>query len=187
MIILASASPRRKQLLREKGLRFRVAPSGVDESTTLKRPSAIVRQLALRKALDVASRDPKHPVIGADTIVVCKGKILGKPDSPKHALKLLELENGSWQKVYTGVAVVWGEKKKKLVAHAVSSCKARRLSRAQLVRYAGLHLDKAGAYAVQDEHDPFIEKIIGPFDNVMGLPCALTLRLLRKAGAAKLL
>jgi len=187
VIILASASPRRKQLLREKGLRFRVVPSGVHERTALKRPSAIVRQLALRKAMDVALRHPSQPVIGADTIVVCRGKILGKPDTPKHALELLELENGSWQKVYTGVAVVWGDKKVKLVSHAVSACKARRLSREQLKRYAGLHMDKAGAYAVQDEHDPFIEKIKGPFDNVMGLPCALTLRLLRKAGAGKLL
>jgi len=187
VIILASASPRRKQLLREKGVRLRVVPSHADESTALKKPSAIVRQLALRKALEVAARHPDLPVLGADTIVVCKGKILGKPDTKKHALELLELENGSWQKVYTGVAVVWLAKNKRLVAHAVSACKARRLSREQLLRYAGQHMDKAGAYAVQDKSDPFIEKIKGPFDNVMGLPCALTLKLLRKAGASKLL
>ncbi|NLO91302.1 MAG: septum formation protein Maf [Elusimicrobia bacterium] len=187
MIILASASPRRKTLLRKAGVRFRVEPSRAHERTELKHPSAIVRQLALRKALETARRFPGLPVLGADTIVVCKGRILGKPTSKKNALERLELENGSWQKVYTGVAAVWLEKNRREIAYAVSRCKARKLTREQLLYYAGRHMDKAGAYAVQDGEDPFIDRIEGGYDNVVGLPVALALKLLRKIGAGKLL
>ncbi|MCX5783188.1 MAG: Maf family protein, partial [Elusimicrobia bacterium] len=143
-------------------------------------PSAIVKSLALKKALKVARKFPDTPVVGADTIVVCRGKILGKPKNKKDALKLLHLQNGAWQSVYTGIAVVWNSRGKKLVACEVSRCKARKFSDEKLLRLAGKHLDKAGAYAAQDKNDPFIEKIIGPFDNVVGLPVKLLKKLLRK-------
>lgn len=181
-IILASRSPRRKRLLAGAGIPFRVAPSSADERTRLRRPYAIVKSLALRKAVEVARRYPGHPVIGADTIVVCKGKTLGKPRNRKDALRLLNIQNGSWQSVYTGVALVWRARGKMLAGYAVSRCKAMKLARKELLSLAGKHMDKAGAYAVQDSSDAFIEKIKGRFDNVVGFPMDLVKRLLKKSG-----
>jgi len=180
MIILASKSPRRKALLRRLGLKFRVSPSSASEKTSLRRPSAIVRSLALRKAESVAARFPEYPVVGADTIVVCKGRILGKPKDRSHAFKMLELQNGCWQSVYTGVAVVF--RGKKFCGYEVSRCKARKFPPEKLKKLAGKHGDKAGGYAVQDAGDPFIEKIVGSRDNVVGLPCGLLKKLLRRCG-----
>lgn len=184
-IILASGSPRRQNFFREMRLDFLAVPSGADERTSLTRPSALVKNLALKKARDVASRYPDSPVVGSDTIVVCKGEILGKPKDSADAMRILRLENASWQKVYTGVAVVWKSKNMELVDYEVSACKARRLTDAELARLSAKHHDKAGAYAVQDKDDPFIEKIVGNFDNVMGLPCRRLAGMLEKAGAVR--
>lgn len=181
-VILASRSPRRKSLFSQTGIPFTAVSSSVPEDTHLKRPGSIVKSLALRKAMAVSRRYPENPVMGADTIVVCGRKIIGKPKTRRDALHFLRILNGKWQSVYTGVAVVWIKKRKKAVGYAVSRCKTRRLSEKELRNFAGKHMDKAGAYAVQDSSDPFIEKIKGRYDNVVGLPVNLALKLLRKAG-----
>ena len=170
MLILASKSPRRIEILKSLGKKFEIIPSQRAEKSTKKRPSARVVELAQQKAFDVAQKYPAATVIGADTLVFCKGEIIGKPTSKADALRILNKLNGSWQSVYTGVCLVCKDQHKLLYGYDVSHCKARRLSAAQLAQYAGKHMDKAGAYAVQDDEDPFIEKIVGSKTNVVGFP-----------------
>lgn len=180
MLILASASPQRRRLLRKAGMRFKIVPSGVGENCRERNPRRLVALLARRKALAVAKRRPGDVVLGADTLVVCRGRIIGKPRNRAHARRILMLLNGSWQRVYTGVAVAARGGKRVRSAVVVSRVKARRLSEGELARYAGKHLDKAGAYAVQDHGDPFIERIEGPVDNVIGLPVEAAKELIAK-------
>lgn len=182
MLILASRSPRRRELLKEAGIRHRVVPSRVDETSSYRRPDLVVRELAYKKALSVALKHPGSPVLGSDTIVYCKGEILGKPDGHGHALRLLKLLNGSWQAVHTGVALVWLEKGVFLAGSDVTRCKARRLPETELRALASKHHDKAGAYAVQDKDDAFIEKMEGRYDTVVGLPVNLVRKFMKKAG-----
>lgn len=182
-IILASASPRRSAILRAAGVKFSVIPSGIQEKIRRPNPRALVRDLALLKARDVALHHPGKIVLGADTLVVCGGKILGKPKSRAHARRMLALQAGRWQFVYTGVAVVLGKRVWRGVA--ASRVKTRILSDAELDHLAGKHMDKAGAYAVQDKRDPFVSKIVGDRDNVVGLPMRLVRRLLARARRAK--
>jgi len=182
-LILASASPRRKAILRAAGLRFRVDPSHVDESSTLKDPRRLVVALARRKALEVAARHPGLPVLGADTVVVCAGRLLGKPVDLEDATGMISLQSGRWQRVYTGTALVVG--RRVYTDLAVSKVKARKLDEKRLRRLAGKHMDKAGAYAVQDREDPLVERIVGDRDNVVGLPMRSVRRLLARARRAK--
>ena len=158
---------------------FRVIPSQVSERTGEKNPRRLVIKLALRKACDVSRRHPESSVLGADTIVVCCGKIIGKPRNYADSRRILELLNGRWQEVYTGIAVAWEGGKKSLARAVKSRVLARRLNPAELSRLAGKHPDKAGAYAVQDRDDPFIERIEGDYGNVVGLPLEATRRLLQ--------
>ncbi|MCX5791230.1 MAG: Maf family protein [Elusimicrobiota bacterium] len=181
-LILASRSPRRVELLTQAGIRHRVIPSRIKEISSYRRPALIVRELAYKKALSVALKYPGAPVLGSDTLVYCKGEILGKPAHAKDALRLLRLQNGSWQAVHTGVALIWLEKGLFLAGAEVSRCKARRLSEAELKNLCTKHHDKAGAYAVQDKDDEFVEKIEGRFDTVVGLSMNLVRKFLKKAG-----
>lgn len=169
-VILASASPRRSALLKEWGVRFKTVPSNADEETSLKRPSAVVRALALRKAASVASRIPGGIVIGADTIVVLGSDIIGKPKDEKDAARILGRLNGTCHKVYSGVAVVDAATGKSRVACEVSRVRMRKLFSEEVKRLSAKHLDKAGAYAVQETGDAFVEKIEGDYFNVVGLP-----------------
>lgn len=181
LLILASRSPRRKQLLAEAGIRFRALPSTVREVSSYRSPGFVVRELAYKKALSVALQHPGSPVLGSDTLVYCKGEILGKPKDRRDAMRILRKLNGSWQSVHTGVALLWPEKGIFLAGSEVSRCKARRLSETELRVLASKHHDKAGAYAVQDSDDPFIEKTVGRFDNVVGLPMNLVRDFMRRA------
>jgi septum formation protein len=181
-LILASQSPRRARLLTEAGIRFTKAPSRIKEISTFKKPELIVKELAYKKALSVALKNPSRPVLGADTIVFCKKKILNKPRNKTDAMRLLRLQNGSWQTVYSGVALLWLEKGLFLAGFGASRCKARKLSDVSLKTLASKHLDKAGAYAVQDAEDEFIEKIEGRFDTVVGLPMDLVRKFIKAAG-----
>lgn len=182
-LILASASPRRRAILRAAGVSFRVDPSHVDESTKEKDPRRLVVALARRKALEVAARHSGLPVLGADTIVVCAGEILGKPEDLADAVRMITLQSGRWQRVYTGTALVLG--RRVYTDLAVSKVKARRLDAVRLRRLAGKHMDKAGAYAVQDRHDPLVERIVGDRDNVVGLSMRSVRRLLARAKRAR--
>lgn len=167
-IILASISPRRIELLKQWGLKFKIVPSSVNEKTNLKKPSAIVKHLAFQKACDVKQNFTNVCVIGADTIVVLNKKILGKPKNKKHSEKILEELNGSLHKVYTGVCII--NDFKKTVFYDVASVRMKKLPSKQLKKLFGKHMDKAGAYAVQDTDDAFVKKIYGDYYTVVGLP-----------------
>jgi len=180
MIVLASKSPRRIELLKKMGITFEIIPSQCAEKSTKKRPSARVTELAVQKAFDVARKYPQAVVIGADTLVFCKGEIIGKPKNLKDAKRILRKLNNSWQSVYTGVCVLCLAQQKMMYGHDVSKCKARNLSEEELEHLAGKHMDKAGAYAVQDEEDPFIERIVGSKTNVVGFPVEFVEKLLKE-------
>ena len=169
-LVLASKSPRRIAILKELGMKFDIIPSQAPENSRKKCPAARVKELAVQKAFDVARKYPGAVVIGADTLVYCKGEIIGKPKDRADALRILKKLNGAWQSVYTGVCVMNLQEQKMLFGHDVSKCKARRLSPQELEHLAGKHMDKAGAYAVQDTDDSFIERIVGSRSNVVGFP-----------------
>ncbi len=182
LFILASASPRRRQLLKESGLRFKIIPSHVSERAPAGLShAALVRYLALKKATWVSKHHPTRVVLGADTLVFLDGRAIGKPKNARHAERILRQLSGRWQRVYTGVAAVWAGGKKVKTGVALSWVKFKRLSEDQIRRVSSDHLDKAGAYSVQDKDDRFVEKIKGEYDNVVGLPVRLSRRLLSRA------
>ena len=180
-LILASESPQRLKLLRTLRVPFRVIPARVNEGSRERNPRSLVLRLALRKARRVARRNPDALVLGADTIVVCRGRILNKPKDASESKRMLGFLNGRWHRVYTGVALVHQRSRKSWLEAACSRVKARKLAADALEKLAGKHMDKAGGYAVQDHQDPFIEKVVGPMDNVVGLPLANVRSLMRKA------
>ncbi|MBR4591916.1 MAG: Maf-like protein, partial [Elusimicrobiaceae bacterium] len=143
-LVLASKSPRRIEILKQLGMKFDIIPSQCEEKSTKKRPAARVKELALQKAFDVARKYPAAVVIGADTLVYCKGEIIGKPKNQADAVRILRKLNGAWQSVYTGVCILCLQAQKVLYGYEVSKCKARRLSPEQLLHLAGKHMDKAG-------------------------------------------
>jgi septum formation protein len=131
------------------------------------------------KKLWWCAEKPSWPVLGADTLVFINGHVLGKPRNKQHAAEILNELSGAWQKVYTGVALVREGGKRIIARVAVSSVKTRRLSEDDICRMAGRHLDKAGAYAVQEKRDRFVTKIKGDYDNVVGLPMREVKKILR--------
>ena len=171
--ILASKSPRRIEILHQLGKQFEVCPAKGVEQTRYKRPHLQVADLSAHKAFEVAQKYPHALVIGADTLVFCGGEVIGKPKDEKDALRILRKLNGAWQTVYTGVTLICLAEKKFVRAVEKTRCKARKLPLAQLKEMAGKHLDKAGAYAVQDQDDQFIEKMLGSRTNVVGFPVEL--------------
>lgn len=182
-IVLASASPRRQELLRQVGLSFRVVPSGIDEKVTSPMaPGGLVEYLAVSKATDVAAKVPGALVIGADTIVVVDGDVLGKPGSREEAIAMLERLAGREHQVMTGVALVQGARK--LVAHEKTAVRFGTLTRAQIERYvdSGEPMDKAGGYGIQGRAAAMIEAIHGDYSNVVGLPLHRTVRMLSQFG-----
>ena len=182
-IVLASGSPRRRQLLEMLRIPFRVIAPDVDEHVQPgERPDAYVTRLARAKVAAVAPRAPGEVILAADTTVVLAGQIFEKPESPAHAVRMLERLQGRTHEVLTAVAVgANGD-----VAHAldVSRVTFRSLNRATLEAYVdtGEPLDKAGAYAIQGLGAPLIERVEGDFFGVMGLPLRLALDLLARAG-----
>ena len=182
-LILASASPRREQLMRGMGLAFTVQPSRLRERLDPRlTPVQLVKKLALLKAAKVAREVKQGIVIGADTIVVRRGEILGKPRNPQHAREILGKLSGSYHYVFTGLALVVCPGGKTLVAAEKTRVKMKKLSPADISYHAGRHLDKAGAYAVQEEKDAFVEQIYGCYYNVVGLPVDLLKKMLIKTG-----
>lgn len=185
-LALASASPRRRELLLQLGLAHLPLPQDIDESQRSGEvPAAYVRRLALEKAraglLDPA-RPGDLPVLAADTSVVCDGRILGKPASLENALGMLELLSGREHQVLTAVAVAQGTRFHE--ALSVSTVRFRAVERAEMVAYwnSGEPCDKAGAYAVQGLGAMFISHIEGSYSGVMGLPLFETVQLLANFG-----
>lgn len=178
MIVLASQSPRRKKLLRQLNLSFSVEPSSCDELYNKNEdPGNIVQNLALRKAKDVSQSKSSALVIGADTLVVFKGKILGKPGSEEEAKTMLSKLSGNCHSVLTGVALVKTGSEGNILQEKtfVEETKVYfgNLSREEIDIYVseGSPMDKAGSYGIQDDWGAiFVKRIEGDYYNVVGLP-----------------
>jgi septum formation protein len=187
-LILGSGSPRRRELLTRAGIAFEVQPADIDERAHPgEAPHALAARLAREKALAVARRvgpTPARLVLGADTIVVLDGDVLGKPEDPDDAAQLLGRLVGRGHRVLTAVALVESEALADWSAVVESRVWMRPADAAEIRRYVatGEPLDKAGAYAAQGEGRRFIERIEGSETNVIGLPLDETLALLREAG-----
>lgn len=169
-IILASASARRISLLKEWGLKFNVIPSLIDENTHLKKPSYIVKNLSFLKASDIATKKPASLIISADTIVVLNGKTIGKPKDRQESESIIRELNGSLHRVYTGVSIIDTAENKTSVFYDYATVKMKKLPENELRKLFGKHMDKAGAYAIQDTDDAFVESIRGDYYTVVGLP-----------------
>ena len=184
-LILASASPRRRELLGRIGLQFDVHPSRIDEDRYRDLPpEARVEALALAKARAVAAGLTDALVLGADTLVVCQGQVLGKPDSPAMATAMLTMLSGRTHSVYTGVAVVRVPGEEARVTHARTAVTFRRLTPDQIAAYVATRepLDKAGAYGIQGYGALLVEGIQGDYFNVVGLPLVKVEELLTAFG-----
>jgi septum formation protein len=182
-LILASGSPRRRELLLHLGIPFQIDPSGVDESPIPGlSPAQLVQALALAKVRDVTHRRPEAVVIGADTLVDIDGQALAKPRDPEDALRMLRLLAGRAHQVHTGVAVCRGDHVGSCVVS--STVFMRSSSDEVLVAYVagGEPMDKAGAYAVQGEGSALIDRVEGSYLAVIGLPLLALRDLLRDAG-----
>ncbi len=183
MIILASQSPRRREILSRITRDFLVRPTDADEHIPPAAPDRYVRALAERKAAAAAALYPGDTVVAADTVVCLDGMILGKPADEAQARSYLRALSGRAHTVYTGVAVVHEGRTHAFVEETAVHFRA--LSEALIDEYiaSGEPMDKAGTYGVQGVGGRFVERIEGDFFNVMGLPlCALS-RLLEELGA----
>jgi septum formation protein len=182
-IILASKSPRRKQILEQFGLNFEVEVSDFDESQiAFKTPIEMVEKLSFEKAKIIAERNPDAVIIGADTIVIFKNEIIGKPKSEKDAIRILNLLSGNMHEVVTGFTVM--EDKKSITSYVSSRVKFKQLSDAEITTYVatGEPMDKAGGYGIQSKGGLFIERIAGDYFNVVGLPIFALAEVLRDFG-----
>ncbi len=181
-LILASASPRRRDLLAQAGLRFDVLPAHIDETLhSNETPTAYVQRLALEKALAIHAQHPKAIVLGADTTVVCEQQILNKPTDLADAERMLRQLSNRIHQVHTGIAVVTPTDQRSHIE--TTSVFFSAISDDDLAHYlaTGDSLDKAGAYGIQGYAARWIPRIEGDFFNVMGLPIAAVIRLLREA------
>ncbi len=184
-LVLASASPRRRELLTNAGFDFEVIPSEIKEpGASGAPPAAFAERVAQLKAETVArtfAPTYRAVVLGADTIVVVAGALLGKPRSNEEARAMLEKLSGRTHEVITGVALV-GPGGRSALAHETTQVRFRELSAEEIEAYVagGEPLDKAGAYAIQGRASRFVTRIEGCYFNVMGLPVALVDRMLRQ-------
>ena len=173
-LILASASPRRVQLLRQIGFSFEVIPARIEEQAIqCVRPSVLAERLALAKARAVSSGQRGDAfVIGADTVVVSHGRVLGKPRDEAEAAAMLRRLSGSWHRVITGLAVVSVRDGCHRVGHEVTAVQFAPMTDRQIQDYidTGDPMDKAGAYGIQGMAGRYIPRIRGCYYNVMGLP-----------------
>jgi len=172
-IILASASPRRKEILRKTGLNFSVCTSDYKEDINLSlKPRALAKFLSRKKAETVAHKYKNAIIIAADTFIVFKNRLLGKPHTDKEAEKMLNMLNGKAHSVITGFTIMDTASKKILSRSVETKVYFKKLGRKEINAYVRSKepLDKAGAYAIQGLGSVFIERIDGDFLNVVGLP-----------------
>ena len=182
-LILASASPRRARILTDLGLAFEVVVSGADESMTPgEDPAAAAERIAREKARAVAALGRGVPVLAADTMVVCDGRVLDKPGTAEASAAMLRLLSGRTHDVVTGVCVIAGAVERAGVER--TSVTFDPLDEAEIAWYVATDetLDKAGGYHVDGRGSLFIRSIDGSPSNVAGLPVTLVRRLLREAG-----
>lgn len=181
--ILASASPRRKELLEQCGYNFEIIPSECEESVPEGlSPKDIVEGLAYQKALDVYSMHPDRIVLGADTVVCFDGEILGKPKDEKDAKRMLKMLSGQTHEVRTGFALLG--KGVEFVSSEAAMVTFFHLSDEQIDNYikTGEPMDKAGAYGIQGKGAVLVRSVLGDYFNVVGLPVANVSRALAAIG-----
>jgi septum formation protein len=187
-IILASNSPRRKDLLEQIGLTFSIAPTNIDEQVL---PNEVPYDHALRLAFEKAQKAAQEHdgiVIAADTIVVLNGKIMGKPSDGQHAGCMLKQLSGKEHSVITGLAVMDSRTGRIMTGSSNTRVWFRHLTAEEIAAYiiTGEPLDKAGAYGIQGKGAIFVEKIDGCYFNVVGLPLSLLYKLLISIGVRML-
>lgn len=181
-IVLASASPRRRELLGQIGIRFQVSVSNAGEQTSAATPRQLVEELSCRKA-EAVLKDIRREgegevsvlVIGADTVVAVDGRVLGKPISPEDAARMLRTLSGRSHEVYTGVTLLYSESAGQVVRktfHERTEVVFYPMSEAEIAAYVstGDCMDKAGAYGIQGFCARYIKEIKGDYNNVVGLP-----------------
>jgi nucleoside triphosphate pyrophosphatase len=183
MLVLASASPRRQELLRNSGIQFEAQPADIPEDPLPGEGArACAERLAREKALATAEKRPTDVVLGADTVVVLDGQILGKPTDAADAGRMLRMLSGRQHMVITGICLVvsgqWS------VASETTKVTMSAISDAEIADYvaSGEPMDKAGAYAIQGIASRWIPRIEGDYSNVVGLPVGLVFRMLRQLG-----
>lgn len=172
---MASASPRRKELLLQIGITPEVIPSHVEERVTSQIPSEVVEELSRQKARDVASGcEAGSLVIGSDTVVAVDGRILGKPKSHEEAARMIKSLEGKSHQVYTGVTLIskTGGQNRERTFFDETSVEVYSMTNEEILEYSGMEepMDKAGAYAVQGYFARYIKGLKGSYANVMGLP-----------------
>lgn len=180
-LILASASPRRRELLSEYGFSYTVQPSRYEENSPDLPPDQTVAYLAEQKAREVAQRFPEAIVLGADTVVALEGEILGKPKDRDDAIQTLSRMSGKTHSVFTGVCLIADGKV--TVRTVESRVTFLPLSQKTVFDYvdSGLPMDKAGSYGIQDGY-PLVEKYEGSYTNIVGFPMECVRELLKEVG-----
>lgn len=187
VLILASSSPRRQELLREAGIVFEVDPAHINEDQYPGEPALeYTCRLARQKAQAVAQRHPRRSVLGADTIVVVDQEVLGKPRDPADAVRMLRMLSGRSHSVTTAVCLILpsGDKETR---SSTTQVYFRMLAEQEIQQYVagGEPMDKAGAYAIQGGASRWTDRIEGEYSNVVGLPLSLVTEMLRKNGLWK--
>jgi septum formation protein len=190
-LVLASASPRRQELLRGAGIGFTVSPADIPEiPQAFEKPRDFAERLAREKALAAFSRQPEHFVLGADTVVVADQQMLGKPRDVDDAKRMLHLLSGRTHEVITGVCLVCPQVRPEEPGCIETQSETtlvcmQRISEDDICYYIGTGepMDKAGAYAIQGIAGRWIPRIEGDYSNVVGLPVARVYRMLQGAGA----
>lgn len=190
-IVLASASPRRREMLERLGIPIAVQPSDCDETVLPgETPEAHVVRLSRAKAAEVAKRDdvPGRWYIGSDTVVVCDDAILGKPQDEADAVRMLRLLAGRTHRVVSGYAVLDRQSDTEIAEAITTRVTFRQLTDAEIARYiaSGEPADKAGAYAIQGLGAAFVARIDGSYTSVVGLPLCETVAALEQLGAVTL-
>ena len=188
-IILASASPRRREILGLTGLKFSVDVSEYEEDMELGlKPHQLARFLSSEKAKTIAAKYPNALVIAADTFIVFREKLLGKPHTEEEASRMLVLLNGRSHSVITGFTIIDTKTKKKLSRSVETKVYFRKMTEQEIESYVrtGEPLDKAGAYAIQGIGAVIVRKIEGDYLNVVGLPLNSLIEALKKFGVAVL-
>lgn len=182
-IILASASPRRKEILENTSVKFDVMASSIKELTIDgESPCQMVMRLAFEKGMDIASRQKSDLIISADTIVVIDNTVLGKPENEIEARKMITSLSGRTHQVITGISLINLDNNKKIIDYVISNVKFKNLSEEDINDYIRTKesLDKAGAYGIQGYGALLVDEIQGDYFNIVGLPISRLSDLLKK-------
>ena len=183
-IVLASTSPRRISLLRQIGMRFTVVTPVEDETSANPDPKERVMENALAKARSVLGNVEEGLIVGADTVVYIDERILGKPSSDDEARRMMATLSGRVHRVFTGLAVIDAESGRWDVSYEETQVHMMKLSDEEISRYveSGEPMGKAGAYAIQGLGAVFVDRVVGCFHNVVGLPLSLLWKMIRGMG-----